>query len=361
MSSETLWDMQEQTVAKHLVLKSYLNGWFPILGSWNGRLLFIDGFAGPGEYTGGEPGSPLIALDCVRRHKELGKLSGVEVVLLCIELESDRAKHLENRLKREQLPADTSYEVLRGTFDDNMSSLLDYIEEQNSALAPAFVMIDPFGVKGSRMDLIGRILQNNRSECMISFMYEPIRRFRDQPEFELHLNELFGTEKWQKCFDMTEKNESKLYLHGLFKKQLKEHGAQHVVFFELWNRNKHVYTIYFASGSPKGCNLMKQSIWKADPSGSFRLRGYAGNQGLLFDTNTEPLAAQLRKHCGDRPTPIEDIEAFVMSDETMFHTGQLRRNTLQRLEKEKRIAVTRPHGGRGFPNGKGIRVCFHGR
>lgn len=361
MSSETLWEMDDHTIGKHLVLKYYLDGWFPILGSWHGRLLFIDGFAGPGEYAKGEPGSPLIALECVQRQKGSGKLSGVEVVLLFIELKPDRAEHLENRLKREQRPADTRCEVMQGTFEDYMSSLLDYIEEQKSALAPAFVMIDPFGVKGSRMDLIDRILQNDQSECMISFMYEPIRRFHEQQEFRDHLNELFGTELWQKCFDMDMADEGKKYLHDLFKKQLKKHGAKHVVFFELWNGNRHIYTIYFTTGHLKGCNLMKQAIWKADPSGDYKLRGYAGNQRLLFDTSTEPLAAQLRDHFGDGPTPIEDIEAFVMSDETMFHTGQLRRGTLQRLEKEKRIAVTRPQGGRGFANGKGIKVRFHGR
>ena len=358
MPSETLWEMQEPTFGKHLVLKHYLDGWFPILGRWNGRLLFIDGFAGPGEYAGGEPGSPLIALDCVKRHKELGRLSGVEVVLLCIESESDRAKHLESRLKGEQLPDDTHCEVLEGTFDDNMSSLLDYVDKQKADLAPAFVMIDPFGVKGSPMSLIERILQNDKSECMISFMYEPIRRFHEQTEFEPHLNELFGTEDWQKCLDMADENKRNLYLHGLFKRQLKKHGAEQVVFFELWNRNRHIYTIYFASSSPKGCNLMKQAIWKADPSGGYRLRGYAGNQGLIFDASTEPLAAQLQDRFGDRLTPIEVIEAFVMGDETIFHTGQLRRDTLQRLEKEGRISVSRPQGGRGFTNGKGIKVRF---
>ena len=240
-----------------------------------------------------------------------------------------------------------------------MNSLFSYIDEQKAELAPAFVMIDPFGVKGSRMDMIDRILQNHQSECMISFMYEPIRRFHEQPGFKDHLNELFGTELWQKCFDMDMAGEGKKYLHDLFKKQLKEHGAKQVVFFELWNGKKHVYTIYFASGSPKGCNLMKQAIWKADPSGGFRLRGYAGSQGLLFNKDNEPLAAQLRERFGDNATPIEDIEEFVMSDETIFHTGQLRRDTLQRLERESRISVIRPQGGRGFTNGKGVKVRFH--
>lgn len=44
----TLWPLEPHTRGKHLVLKHYLDAWFPILGSWSGRILFIDGFAGPG-------------------------------------------------------------------------------------------------------------------------------------------------------------------------------------------------------------------------------------------------------------------------------------------------------------------------
>lgn len=350
--------MEDPTFGKHLVLKYYLEGWFPILGSWSGRLLFIDGFAGPGEYASGEPGSPLIALDCVKRCKERGGLGGVEIVFLFIESDKARADHLEKILKENPRPPGITFDILRGPFDRHMSNLLDYIGEQKAVLAPAFVMVDPFGIKGNRMSLISRILENEKSECMISFMYEPIRRFHGEPEFKLHLDELFGTDRWQKCFDM-EETDKKRYLHNLFREQLKEHGAKHVVSFELWKGNRHIYTIYFTSSSLKGCNLMKQAIWRADPSGSYRLRGYAGNQGLLFDTDTEPLAVQLRERFGDNATPIEDIEQYVMSDETIFHKGQLRQKTLQRLEKEGRISVSRPQGEQRFTNGKGIKVRFH--
>ena len=66
---ETLWELDEHSLGKHLVLKSYINAWFPILSKYNGRLLFIDGFAGPGEYKNGYIGSPLIALDAALYHR----------------------------------------------------------------------------------------------------------------------------------------------------------------------------------------------------------------------------------------------------------------------------------------------------
>ena len=157
---------------------------------------------------------------------------------------------------------------------------------------------------------------------------------------------------------MEEGDERKQFLHNHFKAQLKKHGAKQVVFFELWRGNRHVNTIYFASGSLKGCDLMKQVIWKAAPSGDYRISGYADNQGLLFEPTTDSLAAQLFGRFGGQTVRVEDVEAFVMSDETRFHTGQLRQKTLQPLEKQGRIAVLRAPSQRGFASGKDIRIRF---
>ncbi|MDE0193604.1 MAG: three-Cys-motif partner protein TcmP [Gammaproteobacteria bacterium] len=355
--SKTLWERGEQTEGKHLILRHYLDGWLPILGSWNGRLLIIDGFAGPGEYVGGEIGSPLIVLDRVRRHKGSGRLDGVEVVCLFIESDVRRANHLEALLKKQGRVAAT-WEVLTGSFEDNVTQILDHIDEQNEKLAPAFVIVDPFGVKGSRMEVIERVLRNDRSECMISFMYEHIRRFHAESSYEPHLDELFGTTRWRKCVEMAESDEKKVFLHDLFAKQLKRHGAKYVVPFELWRGGRHVYTIYFASGSLKGCDLMKSAIWKVDPTGNFAFRGYVAGQSVLFDADTEPLAKQLQAEFGERWTPIERLDDFVMGDGTMYHKGHLRQKTLQRLERQRRISVKRPRGGRGFPVGRGVEVFF---
>ena len=356
--NDTLWRRDEQTEGKHLILKHYLDGWFPILGRWDGRLLFVDGFAGPGEYERGEPGSPLIALECVKQHKREGRLRGVQIVCFFMESDMKRAHHLERLLAHQALPPDTKCQVLPGTFDDHMTGILDYLAEQKARLAPAFVMIDPFGSKGSPMHLIERIFQNSKSECMISFMYEPIRRFHQQSEFKPHLDELFGTAEWEQCLDMEESDAKKQFLHNLFSKQLKTRGANYVVSFELWRRNRHIYTIYFATNDLKGCDLMKKAIWKVEPSGSYAFHGHAGQLRLLFQSNTEPLAKQLKDRFGDSWTLVERIEEFVMGDETIFHKGHLRRKTLQPLEKSRRIIVRRPGNARGFKSGKGIKIRF---
>jgi hypothetical protein len=39
------------------------------------RLLLVDGFAGPGRYATGEPGSPLIMLDALLSHQSFDELA----------------------------------------------------------------------------------------------------------------------------------------------------------------------------------------------------------------------------------------------------------------------------------------------
>ncbi len=355
--SEKLWKRDDQTQGKHLVLQHYLTGWLPILGRSNDRLLFVDGFAGPGEYADGEQGSPLIALECVRRHKASGRLDGVKVTCVFIEEDHKRADHLRGVLDGLSVP-DTKPIVISGTFDENMKQILDFVDRARSTLVPSFVMIDPFGAKGVSMKVVERILQNPKSECMISFMRESIRRWRDHPEWERHLDGLFGTDEWRDAKAMDEVSAMQ-FLHDLFERQLKFHGAKLVVPFDLWRGNRHVYTLYFTSDHLKGCDLMKASIWKVEPSGSSRFR-HSNQLGILFPHDRSRLESELRNKFGNNPTPIERIEEFVMGDETIFHKGHLRKETLSPLEREGRITVERPVRVRkgSFPLKKGVVVTF---
>lgn len=175
----TVWTREPHTEGKHLVLGNYLNAWLPIMGVSNARIVFIDGFAGPGVYEGGERGSPLVALDALMDHKAKGSIRG-EVRFLFIELDGERARHLESLVAelKPKMPPNCFVDVSQGVFDDEMGDLLDRLNKEGQQLAPSLVMIDPFGVKGIPMKLISRILQNPKCEVYISFMYESINRFK---------------------------------------------------------------------------------------------------------------------------------------------------------------------------------------
>ena len=356
----TTWSLEPHTKGKHLVLQHYMGAWLPILTSWNGSVLFIDAFAGPGEYTGGEAGSPVIALRSLINHRAKNQMRS-EINYLFIEKDPDRCEHLIEVLSglKGELPRNCRYEVFNSTFDETLTDVLDSIDQQNARLAPAFVMIDPFGVSETPMSTIGRILKSPQSEVYVSFMYREMNRFKEHPNFESHLDELFGCSAWRQGIDLADGKERKDFFYDLYKDQLKENGAQYVVRFELYEGEQLVYAIFFGTKSLDGCDKMKQAIWKVAPFGDFRFRGSRLGQLVLGEGLVD--FSLLEKAFQDRFASkgwqrIEDFEDFVKSDATDFHSGHLKRKTLTPMEKNGKIEVERPPGRRGFV--PGTRILF---
>ena len=209
-------------------------------------------------------------------------------------------------------------------------------------LAPAFVMVDPFGVAGTPMEVFNRLFQNPKCEVSVSFMYEAINRFRGRPEFESHLDELFGCAEWREGIDMPDSQERRRFFFDLYTGQPGKAGAKHVVHFELYKGGRLVYAIFFATTHWMGANLMKAAIWKVAPFGEFEFRGTHVDQptlGLL-----EPDFSPLRKSLSDRFSgngwvAIADVEEFVGSDKTDYHTGQVRKGALIPMEQADEIEV----------------------
>lgn len=339
-----LWPIGPHTHGKHMVLRGYLDAWLPIMGMHPGKIIFVDGFAGPGEYAGGEEGSPVIAIKALNEHPAKARIVA-DIVYFFVEGHTGRAAHLEEIVRglRAALPANAQVHVVLGKFDETMTGVLDSIEGRGKALAPCFVMVDPFGVSDTPMSVLARILKNPKSELYISFMYEAINRFRDAPEFEPHLDALFGTPRWRDGIDMPESDARREFFYGLYTQQLKAAGAKHVVWFELKDGNRHVYTIFFATQHHVGCNRMKQAIWKIAPLGEYEFRGSRSSQMSLtqwFTASTEPLRRELRAQFGGAGrVAVETVNEWISGDGTTFHTSHLK-STLRDMENAGDLVAT---------------------
>ena len=225
-------------------------------------------------------------------------------------------------------------------------------------MAPAFVMIDPFGVKGIPMEVIRRILANPKCEVYVSFMWESMNRHMSKPEFEPHLTDLFGTEEWTQGMDLPRK-ERKLFLHRLYRWQLKAAGAEQVVHFHLFKGNRLKYSIFFGTGHTKGSDRMKKAIWMADSSGDYSFRGGEQDQIDLLQPDFTPLQDALKERFnGAGWVSIEDIEEFVRSDATIYHQGQVRSRALIPMEKDGRLEVDLETRQRRFSYPNGCRINF---
>src|SRR5687767_13200746 len=96
------WAANAHTLAKIAILKAYLKAWLSILGqSKVGQpVLYVDGFAGPGEYTNHPEGSPIAAMAAARDVLDaLGsKWRAGKVYCAFIEADDERCENLRARV-----------------------------------------------------------------------------------------------------------------------------------------------------------------------------------------------------------------------------------------------------------------------
>jgi three-Cys-motif partner protein len=334
---DTIWAIEPHTSAKHQILRKYLDAWLPILGTYNKRVVYVDGFAGPGRYTGGEPGSPIIALEAALTHQ--AKLPG-ELVFLFIEERTDRADHLDDEIAKLQLSSSFKVHVERGTFAHKLGKTLDELDSDGSKIAPTFALIDPFGFSGIPYALIQRLLSKNKCEVLVTFMVDSINRWLTHPDDNIksHVVETFGTEESIKIAEGT--GDRATALKNLYHRQLNK-AAKFVRYFEMRDRDRRlVYYLFFASNNSLGHLKMKEAMWKVDPMGDFSFSDSTNpDQALLFnDPSIAPLVADLAaKFRPASQIPVQRVELYVQ-DQTAYlrkHMGE----ALLQLETDGKLKV----------------------
>jgi len=334
---ETIWDLQPHTAAKHQILRRYLDAWFPILAKYNSRIVYVDGFSGPGRYSGGEPGSPIIALESARTHR--ANLAG-ELVFLFVEERQDRIDNLNREISGIQLPAHFKVDVECGTFAENLTAKLNKLDADGHQIAPTFALIDPFGFSGIPYNLISRLLSKNKCEALITFVVDAINRWLTHPDPQIrsHITETFGTDAAIAIAEGT--GDRPTQLKNLYQQQLGK-VAQFVRYFEMRDSNDRVvYYLFFASNSSRGHLKMKEAMWKVDPLGGFTFSDSTNpDQSVLFSNpSLAPLVSDLQsKFHGAIQIPTEQVETFVQ-DKTPYlrkHMGE----ALTQLESTDRLKV----------------------
>lgn len=353
----TVWPIRPHTAAKHAILRRYLQAWFPKITAWNGRVVFVDGFAGPGRYTGGEPGSPIVAVETVTGHTR--DLSKKELVFLFIEEDEARHQHLVQEIEELSPPANLKIYNAHGTFTETMSTVLERLGPKR--MAPAFIMIDPFGVKGLPFDTVRQLAAYPKSELLVSFMYESMNRFLTTPEFAVHLDEMFDTQEWRQAAELKGAARHR-FLVDLYSSRLKATGLKYTRTFEMRDEGDRIeYDLVFASHSIEGLKAMKDAMWKIDPTGSFAFSD-ATNRDQLTMFASEPDFGQLKdqilqRHAGCT-TSVDDLENFVVV-ETAFRETHYKKQILMPMEREGKLQVL--SSGRqkkySYPSGSVLRFA----
>jgi three-Cys-motif partner protein len=358
--SETLWEIEPHTKAKHEILQRYLSAWFPILGSKISRIVYIDGFCGPGKYLGGEDGSPIIAL------KEALKqpvLANSEVNFLFIDEREDRIHHLENEISLLKKPGNFHIECRVNEFENTLTEILDEIQQDGHQLAPTFAFIDPFGFKGASFALAKRLLENPRTEIFINIMIEYVNRFalHPSPIDRQHIKDLLGASD-EEIDQVVNSQDRILAFRQLYQDKIHKY-AKFVRYFQMSDhRNKPLYYLFFASNHPLGHAKMKEAFWKVDSQSGFRFSDRTDpNQPVLFEIDpSHDLANHLMTNFAG-VTQLSEIIIRYVENETAY-TGSHAKKALLHLEMNNEISVdsTKSDGKKRikgtFPDG--VKINF---
>lgn len=303
MAEDHFEDYREHTAVKHAILRDYLSAWVPILSSWQRKIIYIDGFCGPGSYKCGDQlfdGSPIIALRIAKEFSDRVKL-----LCLFIDVNEDFCEDLKQRIADLSLQGD--YQIVPGKFEDVITALLDKVER----MAPAFCFIDPFGYSGIPIQVIKRFLERPRTEAVVNFMYEPISRFLPVKSQHRHMDALFGTNKWRAVLEKSLRlGERESFLRDLYHEQLKTCVA-YVWTFQLKDpdRDRTMYYLFHCTNHHKGIKVMKEVMYRKGARGTYSYQGRESSQMALFsiEPNLEELREALLREFSGKVISFDEI------------------------------------------------------
>jgi three-Cys-motif partner protein len=327
----TIWQLDAHTRAKHEILRSYLGAWIPILSFGKFPILvYIDGFAGPGQYSKGEDGSPILAVKAV-----MGQKVPITAALRFSFVEKDarRAAHLRSLLDELKLPSNLSCAVLEMTFEAAYAGTLKPQLDGPAAGAPVFAFLDPFGFTGIPFDVVSDILRRPRAEVLVTFMYEEINRFATLEDQAGHMDRLFGTSDWGRIRACETVPERRRFFEALYAGQLNK-CARFVRSFQMRNKNDATdYFLFYATNHPLGLAKMKEAMWRVDPTGEFAFSDATDPaQAIMFSEEPDYvlLSNVIHRRFLGKTHCVREIENFVI-EQTAFTASHFKK-ALKALE-----------------------------
>ena len=328
-----MWEIEPHTRAKHEILRRYLQAWMPILtqGGFQ-KVMYIDGFAGPGRYSEGEEGSPVIALEVALDQPAL-KRAAIRFVF--VEMHPERARMLRTIVEGVEVPDNFQVEVFGGqTFKAAMDRIL--ATYSGVGMPPTFAFIDPFGWSGVQFSIVREILRHQSCEVLVTFMYEEINRFLRHPDQGENFDLFFGTPDWRDGLELKDPRMRNRFLHDLYLRQLRESACvKYVRSFEMRNERDVVdYYLFYATNNILGLKKMKEAMWKVDEAGEFRFSDATNrDQLVLFEREPqyELLKGEVLARFRGGEASVQEIEEFILT-ETAFRETHYKRQVLKPLE-----------------------------
>ncbi|MDQ3045679.1 MAG: three-Cys-motif partner protein TcmP [Chloroflexota bacterium] len=361
------WPAEPHTLAKIAILKNYLKAWFPICGQSARvqRLLYIDGFAGPGRYSNNVDGSPIAALNAAATALKTSGPKWIAENIHCVFIEVDqaRADHLQSYLELRGDTPGLHIDVMPTTFIDGLARLKAQMPGSFQQRSPLFAFVDPFGATSVPFTAIADILGSPHSEVLVNFDADGIVRIlrSRNTNSQSQLTTIFGDESWRflpenglsfrdQCLGVVE----------LYKSRLRALPAVRYSYaFEMLTSRKSVgsvgYFLIFATQHWLGMSRMKEAMkGMARIPGSYQFSN--ANAGMLpllrNDLPADHTPALLKRFVDRRNVSYDELRDFALNETPFVNPKEM----LEILENENSLTVisSNPTRRKGTFNEKNI-------
>lgn len=346
---DVIWEAPPHTLAKIAILKGYLLAWFQIMGraKRKQKVLYVDGFAGPGEYTNSSQSSPIAALTAAKAALSLSGNSWIAGDIHCafIETDAERLNNLRARIEPFDNTPGLHIHSLGKSFVDGLHELKSQIPSPFTHSHPLFVFIDPFGATGAPFSVVTDILRSRGSEVLINLDADGIARIflaKANPNRDSQLTEIFGDASWQGILSENLPFQTLCYrVLDLYKAKLRKLPQVEYVFaFEMRSTRGAAetlsYFLVFASQHHLGLEKMKEAMRRIDTDGDYRFSDAKINQPSLFRfDDLTPYSTELYCRFRGRVVHYSEIRKFALN-ETPFTNPK---GMLKLLEDKELIAV----------------------
>jgi three-Cys-motif partner protein len=357
-----LWSCDLHTKAKHELLEKYLGAWYPILlQAGRTSVTYAEGFAGPGIYEGGEPGSPVVAAGVFLRRRHFLD-AGKSVTMVLVDADNRRLARLKQemdaRLNRNGRPPST----LRVIYEHGECGerLLPSLKAVSAQRGPIFAFLDSFGGPDIPLGVARAIALVPSSEVLVTFGTSFLTRFGTKDAHQQSGDEVFGGPAWRAVNDLPAE-QKKTFLVNCYRQSLRRAGFRFVISFEMIDDTGHDLHLVFGTSSLKGLEKMKDAMWAVDPVKGVHYRDPRDPAQMMLDFDLHPALEPLRRailtQLLNGPLTLAQLQDYALR-ETVYRGPHVTRALPQLITD--RLAERNPAAGQLSKQTR-IRITAHGR
>ena len=370
MSEASFFDeSKEQSQVKAEIVAKYFWAWakviMPSAKKRDGRIAYIDLFAGPGRYKDGTKSTPLLILERAIADKEMRQM----LVTIFNDVNSTNSRSLEEAIQN--LPGIQTLKYKPQVNEEEVGErIVARFEEM--ALIPTLFFVDPWGYKGLSLRLINSVLRNWGCDCIFFFNYNRINMGLSNHFVKEHMEALFGAnaaEELRQEMNGFPPEQRELVVVEALSKALQEMGGKFVLpfCFKTDSGARTSHHLIFVSKHPRGYEIMKEIMAKESSSSdqgvpSFEYNPSIYKQGLLFELSRplDELGELLLTQYAGRTLTMKQIYDLHNVGKRFIKTNY--KAVLKTLEKEEKINTDPPAEKRPKDTfADRVRVTFPGK